>query len=52
MMRSEKEIHKSDLVSLGAWALAHGHWTLVLAVTVAIEREGLTNGLTPSLTSP
>lgn len=34
---------KTDLVAVGHWALAAGHSALVSAVTLAIEREGLTH---------
>jgi hypothetical protein len=34
---------KADIVAVGEWALATGHSAMVSAVTLAIEREGLSN---------
>ncbi len=35
---------KTSLVALGQWALSAGRWSLVWAVTVAIQREGMRHG--------
>jgi hypothetical protein len=35
--------HKQALVSLGLYALSHGEWGLVMAITRLVQSRGLTN---------
>jgi hypothetical protein len=43
MTHNSRQIRKLTLSSLGTWALANGQLEIVLAVSVAIQQEGLQN---------
>jgi hypothetical protein len=42
-MNSSAAIQKSRLVDLGQYALSHGHWQMVLALTRIIAERGLSD---------